>query len=207
MKKSALTILALLLAGLMATGSTCTKESELGAIVAAVVSDTFSTSGYTEATDADTAVADVGAAILDAVDAVDLEDIDSVRVTGVCYGVDSYAGTERTRTGSITVDSNTLATFNITTNSSTAGCSGDGKLNLDSAGIAYVNTQLNNFLDAVKAAGAPKNSGGTPTLEFMYIAQWASSPAPSSGDPDNFTWHVDLKFQVYYSPTVDLPDI
>ncbi len=205
--KNALTILALLLVGLMAVGAGCTKDTELGAIVAAVVSDTFSTAGYTEATDADTAVADVGSAILDAVDEVDLDDIDSVRVTGVCYAVDSYAGTERTRTGSVTVDALTLATFNIVTNSATAGCSGDGKLNLDSAGMSYVNEELNDFLDAVKAAESAKSAGGTPTLEFTYIAAWSSSPSPSSGDPDNFSWHVDLKFQIYYSPTVELPDI
>lgn len=203
MRSKAIPILGILLASLVFQGEDCLLEQkEIAAIVGTSVPAEFVTEGYTEATDSDQDVVDAGEAILDALDEVDIEDIDSVRVTGACYEVTASTGHDARRVGTVAVNGIDLIAFDVPTNvAGTMGCSGDGSLVFQSAGINAVNSAVNNFIQAVK------NGVSSPTLIFSYVADWQSTPPPSAGDPDNFTWHVDLKLQVYYSPEIDVPNI
>lgn len=201
MRSKAIPILGILLASLVFQGESCLLEQkEIAAIIGSSIPAEFVTTGYTQGTDMKSDLVDADSLILNAIDEIEIDDIDSIRVTGACYEVTAYSGTPRQRVGSISVNGTPLLTFDATTDVDAMGCSGDGSLTFNSAGIDAVNTAVNNFLAAVKA-------GQSPSLQFNYVANWTSTPPPSQSDQDNFTWHVDLKLQVYYSPEIDVPNI
>jgi hypothetical protein len=207
MRAKTLSILGLVLLSFVLQGEDCLLEQkEIAAVFGSSVPAVFVTQGFTEANDSKADTVDAGAEIMKAISNgdVDLGDIDSIRVTGACAIVDSSSGHDARRAGSITVDGVTLLNFDVMTNATgTMVCSGSGgtsTLTFSSAGLDNVNARVKTFLDAKKA-------GGSPSLVFNYVAAWTSTPPPDAGDPDNFTWHVDIKLQVYYSPEIDVPSI
>lgn len=205
MRSKAIPILVLLLASLVFQGESClVEERTVSAVLGSSIPAEFVSEGFTEASGEDSAaiIVDAGAEIMLALDdaGIDVEDIKSIAITGGCYEVTASSGHDARRMGEVFVDGNRFLTFDVPTNvAGTAGSTTDGTLTLDSAGLMPLNTKLNDYLDGLKG-------GNPPPFLIAYRAEWTSTPPPTAGDPDNFTWTTCVTLQVEYELTVDVPD-
>jgi hypothetical protein len=205
MRSKAIPILALLLASFVFQGESCLVEQRtVSAVLGTSIPAEFVSEGFTESSGEDSAAItiDAGAEILAALDDadIDVEDIESIAITGGCYEVTASTGHDARRAGEVYIDGNRFLTFDVPTNAAgTSGSTGDGTLALDAAGVEPLNTRLNDYLTALKG-------GSEPPFPIEYRALWTSTPPPTEGDPDNFTWTTCVNLQVIYEWTVDVPD-
>lgn len=205
MRSKTIPILGLLLASLVFQGENCLLEQRtVSAVLGTSIPAEFVSQGFTESSGEDSSAitidagTEIEAALEDA--GIDAEDIKSIAITGGCYEVTSSTGHDARRAGEVYVDGNRFLTFDVPTNvTGTTGSTMDGTLTLDNAGLGPLNVRLNDYLTGLKADNAPP-------FIIEYRALWTSTPAPTEGDPDNFTWVTCVNLQVEYELEVDVPD-
>jgi len=186
-----LAILGILCASLLLRADGCLVEEKIvDGVATFTITQTWVSEGFTEANFSDTytLTADDIADVDDAING--LENVDAIgdpAVAGAKYRVVSSTGHDAQRAGSVTVDGQTLLTFDIPSNATgVSGESGDGTLTLDSDGVAEVLDAIRSFVD-----------GNSSALDgFTFSASWTSTPAPTQQDQDNFTWVTEVIIQV-----------
>ena len=197
--------LVLLCATLALRADSClVKQKDIAMVLAGAIPAQWESRGYTQANFNDTATVHAGQDVQDALDADTIEgEVTSIKVVGAVYEVLDSSGHDARRAGTVTLNGNQLLSFDVPTNvRGTRGNAGDGTLTLAPAGLAFVNDRLQQFLDSYNA-GAPNPA----LLDFTYAASWTSTPAPTAGDPDDFSWTTDLVIQIEKTATLDVPDL
>jgi hypothetical protein len=196
--------LVLLCATLVLRADSClVEQKDISMVLAGEIPAEWVSQGWTEANFSDTDIVQAGEDVGDALDADDTEgEVTSIQVVGAIYEVLESTGHDARRAGTVTVNGNLLLTFDVPSNATgVKGAAGDGTLTLEAPGLTFVNNRMQQYLDSYNA-GIPNPA----LLDFTYVAQWTSTPAPSSGDPDDFRWRTDLVIQIEKTVTVDVPD-
>jgi len=131
---------------------------------------------------------------------ISLSEIDDAFVTSVHYGMVSFTQShDWTLSGAISVRrvdvGGTFTPLANYTSVSVQGALGQKMpAALETAGVAIINTALDDFL-----------AGQTPILEFQVLSD-TIVPLPTPSDPMIFDWRAWLAIQLITTETVEVPD-
>lgn len=186
-------------------GESCTKVRNPDAVITATITSDWTTRGFTQGSSSDTKVVNRADDIKDALDDLNADDIESMKVSGVCYKVVANRGSAArqaaTHSGSVKIDGTDLLTFSSPdTRAGTTGGTGDGRVVLKPAGVTYINSKLAQYLASYEA--------GTPNQSLLngitFAATWQSNPNATASDRDDFDWQVCVVIQVVAKVEVDV---
>jgi hypothetical protein len=187
MQRKALHLIGLLALAIVLRADSCLIEQRtISTVVGGDIPTMWTTTGFAE--NQQTLFVEAADQVDDALEEFSEDaDLDSIHVTGVCWEIlanrGSTARQAASRTGSVTVNGIALLTFDIpNTMEGTEGCSGDGSVTFNAAGLDHINDRLNAYL-----AGWNSGSADPDLLDFTFVSQWDSDPAPTSGRPEPLT--------------------
>lgn len=218
MRMRTLIILGVLGTSLLLRADSCLIEQvEVDVVLGTEIPAEWVSVGFTDATGVRKDTLDVNPTddLVAELDDLDLPgDLVSIQITGVGFKVLTSEGHDARRFGIISVEGFPFIEFNTPTNAAgtTAFAKASGtaidpltstpELRLRSQGLSLLNDRLDTFLQQYLAGGSPD-----PTLlELSYVADWTSTPAPTAGSPDNFTWTTNLQVQIIQKSDLDTFD-
>lgn len=198
-------VLGLLALALPFTGAECTKTRVTDTVITVNLTSHWTTDGFTQGTDSDTRAINAADDLIDALDNVDADAVESISVSGVEYRLVANRGSAARQaaqhSGSVTFNSQELLTFNSPdTAPGTVGNPGNGRVVMKAAGVTDLNNRMNQFLASYKAG----NPNSSLVNNLTFGASWASNPNASQADQDDFDWDVVVVLQIVATADVDI---
>jgi hypothetical protein len=215
MIKTNLRIVFVLGLSLILRAEACTEEKTIDLVFGAdFVATIQSSQGWTEANDSDMVSVAVDEEMLDALSDVDIDGtITSINVNGAHFEMLTNDGHDARRNGSVFMSINggaelKLLDWNTPNNQpGTMGYASNDPIDpatpsirFNPAGLAALNLAMDSFL-------ANYNGGIQPNpLAVGMRATWASTPAPTAQEPDNFSWEATILVQLTQDAVLDVPN-
>ncbi len=214
MRTTNMSILFVLGLSLILRADACTETKNIDLVFGAdFVATIQSSEGWTQANDSDTVSVAVDQEMLDALSDVDIDGtVTAIRVNGASFEMLTNRGHDARRSGSVFMTINGGAEFKLldwNTPNNQPGTMGFASsdpidpatpsIHFDKNGLGSLNLALDTFLQNY-------NDGISPNpLAATLRVTWASTPPPTSQEPDDFSWRATILVQLTQDAVLDLP--
>jgi hypothetical protein len=187
---------------LVLKGDSClVEERTVDVVVTGDIPATWHTEGSNSEGSASIMI-DANDEVLEALDDLsDEAELESIKVSGVCYEVLENDGFIGSHSGVVSVDGHALLEFDVPTNAvGTTGGTEGAEVTLVADGVGYVNGLMATYLAGYNAGNPDEDL----LDDLMFSASWESAdPGASSYD---FDWKTCLILQVVGNVTLDVPN-